>query len=243
MVVATNHDEFAARGARAGARRGRCWSTPGTRSARARLRPVEEVVASDADGRAEPGFSSPAAPGRSAPPSSGGCWRTRLRGARLGPARGAGVDARGMRGPDGDLRDSDAARDRARGCERAVHLAAIVGGIANFHKLPHTLLEVNNALYNALFRAAVEQQPERLVYVSSPWCSSARGVPDHRGVPRPSAPRRARPTGSRSWPASTTAGRRATSTACGAPSCGPSTPTGRARCRGTSRGSRTSSRT
>jgi len=29
------------------------------------------------------------------------------------------------------------------------------------------LLEVNNALYNALFRAAVEQQPERLVYVSS----------------------------------------------------------------------------
>jgi UDP-glucose 4-epimerase len=48
-----------------------------------------------------------------------------------------------------------------------IHLAAIVGGIANFHKLPHTLLEVNNALYNAVFRAALEQQVERLVYVSS----------------------------------------------------------------------------
>jgi UDP-glucose 4-epimerase len=66
-----------------------------------------------------------------------------------------------------DLRDLDAARDVLRGCERVVHLAAIVGGIANFHKLPHTLLEANNALYNSLFRAAVEQDVERLVYVSS----------------------------------------------------------------------------
>ena len=48
-----------------------------------------------------------------------------------------------------------------------IHLAAIVGGIANFHKLPHTLLEVNNGLYNAVFRAALEQRVERLVYVSS----------------------------------------------------------------------------
>jgi UDP-glucose 4-epimerase len=66
-----------------------------------------------------------------------------------------------------DLRDLDAAREALRGCERVVHLAAIVGGIANFHKLPHTLLEANNALYNSLFHAAVEQDVERLVYVSS----------------------------------------------------------------------------
>jgi nucleoside-diphosphate-sugar epimerase len=66
-----------------------------------------------------------------------------------------------------DLRGLDAARDALRGCERVVHLAAIVGGIANFHKLPHTLLEANNALYNSLFHAAVEQDVERLVYVSS----------------------------------------------------------------------------
>ena len=48
-----------------------------------------------------------------------------------------------------------------------IHLAAIVGGIANFHKLPHTLLEVNTGLYNGVFRAALEQRVERLVYVSS----------------------------------------------------------------------------
>src|SRR5262245_52023494 len=66
-----------------------------------------------------------------------------------------------------DLRDTAAAREALRGCDRAVHLAAIVGGIANFHKLPYTLLDANNALYNSLFRAAVEHQVERLVYVSS----------------------------------------------------------------------------
>ncbi len=48
-----------------------------------------------------------------------------------------------------------------------MHLAAIVGGIGNFHKLPHTLLEVNNALYNAVMRAALEEGVDRLVYVSS----------------------------------------------------------------------------
>ncbi|MEA2363041.1 MAG: hypothetical protein QOD71_2186 [Thermoleophilaceae bacterium] len=53
------------------------------------------------------------------------------------------------------------------GCTHVIHLAAIVGGIANFHKLPHTLLEVNTGLYNAVFRAALEQRVERLVYVSS----------------------------------------------------------------------------
>ena len=67
----------------------------------------------------------------------------------------------------GDLRDLDQARRALAGCDRVVHLAAIVGGIANFHKLPYTLLETNTALYNALFRAAIEREVERFVYVSS----------------------------------------------------------------------------
>jgi UDP-glucose 4-epimerase len=66
-----------------------------------------------------------------------------------------------------DLRVLDQACTAADGCSHVIHLAAIVGGIANFHKLPHTLLEVNNALYNGVFRAALEEQVERLVYVSS----------------------------------------------------------------------------
>jgi UDP-glucose 4-epimerase len=67
----------------------------------------------------------------------------------------------------GDLRDPDSASEAVAGCAYVVHLAAIVGGIANFHRLPHTLLEANNALYNSVFRASLEEPVRRLVYVSS----------------------------------------------------------------------------
>ena len=56
-----------------------------------------------------------------------------------------------------------------------IHLAAIVGGIANFHKLPHTLLEVNNGLYNArLPRGARRERRAPRLRVARRWCSSAR---------------------------------------------------------------------
>jgi UDP-glucose 4-epimerase len=67
----------------------------------------------------------------------------------------------------GDLRSLSEARKAIEGCSHVIHLAAIVGGIANFHKLPHTLTEVNNALYNAVFRAALDEDVARFVYVSS----------------------------------------------------------------------------
>jgi nucleoside-diphosphate-sugar epimerase len=67
----------------------------------------------------------------------------------------------------GDLRLPAEARAATKGCSHVIHLAAIVGGIANFHRLPHTLTEVNNALYNAVIRAALDLDVERFVYVSS----------------------------------------------------------------------------
>src|SRR3712207_1632137 len=67
----------------------------------------------------------------------------------------------------GDLRELSEARAATQGCSHVIHLAAIVGGIANFHKLPHTLTEVNNGLYNAVVRAALDHDVERFVYVSS----------------------------------------------------------------------------
>ncbi len=67
----------------------------------------------------------------------------------------------------GDLREQHEAQAAAQGCQQVIHLAAIVGGIANFHRLPYTLTEVNNALYNAVVRAALEAEVERFVYVSS----------------------------------------------------------------------------
>ena len=67
----------------------------------------------------------------------------------------------------GDLRLLAEARQATAGCSHVIHLAAIVGGIANFHRLPHTLTEVNNALYNAVVRAALDVEVERFTYVSS----------------------------------------------------------------------------
>ncbi|MTD46204.1 NAD-dependent epimerase/dehydratase family protein [Conexibacter sp. W3-3-2] len=67
----------------------------------------------------------------------------------------------------GDLRDLDEARAATQGCTHVIHLAAIVGGIGNFHKLPYTLTEMNNGLYNGVVRAAIDLGVERFVYVSS----------------------------------------------------------------------------
>jgi UDP-glucose 4-epimerase len=67
----------------------------------------------------------------------------------------------------GDLRDPDQARAAVSGATHVIHCAAIVGGIANFHRLPYTLTEVNNALYNGVIGAALAEQVERFVYVSS----------------------------------------------------------------------------
>ncbi len=67
----------------------------------------------------------------------------------------------------GDLRDARVAAAATDGCSHIIHLAAIVGGIANFHRLPYTLTEVNNALSGAVVRASLEAGVERYVYVSS----------------------------------------------------------------------------
>jgi UDP-glucose 4-epimerase len=67
----------------------------------------------------------------------------------------------------GDLRQPSVAREATSGCSHVIHLAAIVGGIANFHKLPYTLTEVNNELTGRIVSAAIEQDVSRFVYVSS----------------------------------------------------------------------------
>lgn len=67
----------------------------------------------------------------------------------------------------GDLRDRAEARRAIDGCSHVIHLAAIVGGIANFHQLPYTLTDVNSSLYNGVVGAAIDAGVERFVYVSS----------------------------------------------------------------------------
>jgi UDP-glucose 4-epimerase len=92
-----------------------------------------------------------------------GDWEVRVSDQREAPA----WMAEGCEIHRGDLRVIDEAREAVAGCTHVIHLAAIVGGIANFHKLPHTLLEVNNGLYNSVFRAALDVRVERVLYVSS----------------------------------------------------------------------------
>jgi nucleoside-diphosphate-sugar epimerase len=67
----------------------------------------------------------------------------------------------------GDLRVLAQARAATKGCSHVIHLAAIVGGIGNFHRLPYTLTEANNALTGAVVRAALEREVQRFLYVSS----------------------------------------------------------------------------
>jgi UDP-glucose 4-epimerase len=67
----------------------------------------------------------------------------------------------------GDLRDLAVAQQATAGCSHVIHLAAIVGGIANFHKLPFTLTELNNQVTGTVSHAAIDADVERFVYVSS----------------------------------------------------------------------------
>src|SRR4051812_34171326 len=63
----------------------------------------------------------------------------------------------------GDLRALAESRKAFAGCTHAIHLAGIVEGAG----APHTLTEVNNALSNAVVRAALDADVTRFVSVSS----------------------------------------------------------------------------
>ena len=67
----------------------------------------------------------------------------------------------------GDLRVPRDARAATYGCSQVIHLAALGGGTVGRRRLPHALMEANNALYNAVIRAALGVEVERFVYVSS----------------------------------------------------------------------------
>jgi UDP-glucose 4-epimerase len=67
----------------------------------------------------------------------------------------------------GDLRDAAVARAATAGATEVIHCAAIVGGIANFHRLPHTLTQANSALCDAVIAAALGEGVGRFLYISS----------------------------------------------------------------------------
>ena len=60
--------------------------------------------------------------------------------------------------------EAERAFDGVRVC---VNLAARIGGIGYFHKLPATILSENNQIYSSTFEAAVRHGIERMLFVSS----------------------------------------------------------------------------
>jgi UDP-glucose 4-epimerase len=70
----------------------------------------------------------------------------------------------------GDLRKPSEAKTATAGCTHVIHLAdlaAIASVDTNLRRRPHTLIEANSALYNAVIRAALDLHVERFTYVSS----------------------------------------------------------------------------
>jgi nucleoside-diphosphate-sugar epimerase len=66
-----------------------------------------------------------------------------------------------------DLTEPARASETFRGAKACINLAAKIGGIGYFHKLPATILAENNQIYSSTFQAAVEHKLERMVFVSS----------------------------------------------------------------------------
>jgi UDP-glucose 4-epimerase len=90
----------------------------------------------------------------------------------------------------GDLTEPGVARAAFAGARACVNLAARIGGIGYFHKLPAEILGENNLIYSYTFDAAVAAGLERMVFVSSSMVfESATRFPsreeDLRTIPPP----------------------------------------------------------
>jgi nucleoside-diphosphate-sugar epimerase len=67
----------------------------------------------------------------------------------------------------GDLVEPALARRALAGAGACINLAAKIGGIGYFHKLPATILSENNLIYSNTFEAAAAERLERMIFVSS----------------------------------------------------------------------------
>lgn len=66
-----------------------------------------------------------------------------------------------------DLTDKEATEKAFRNVDICIHLAAKIGGIGYFHTYPATILSENNKIYSSVFDAAVKNNIQRMVYISS----------------------------------------------------------------------------
>ena len=166
--------------------------------------------------------------------------RSRLRGARVRPAPGAAVDARGLRGAH---RRPARARGGARGDE-GLHPRDPPRGDRRGHRqlppaAPHADRGQQRALQRRHPRGARPRGRALRVRVLLDGVRARRAVPRRPRTTCRSARSRSRPTASPSSPARSTAAPPTRSTACPTRSAARSTPTARASCPTPSRGSPT----
>jgi UDP-glucose 4-epimerase len=67
----------------------------------------------------------------------------------------------------GDLTEPQTALESFRGARVCINLAAKIGGIGYFHRMPATILGENNQIYTSTFEASVKHRLERMIFVSS----------------------------------------------------------------------------
>lgn len=66
-----------------------------------------------------------------------------------------------------DLTDKQKTLEAFEGIDMCINLAAKIGGIGYFHKIPATILSENNKIYSSTFEAAAEKKISRIVFISS----------------------------------------------------------------------------
>lgn len=66
-----------------------------------------------------------------------------------------------------DLTDARETKEVFKGVDKCINLAAKIGGIGYFHRVPAEILSENNKIYSSTFEAAVENKIDRMVYLSS----------------------------------------------------------------------------
>jgi UDP-glucose 4-epimerase len=67
-----------------------------------------------------------------------------------------------------DLRAAEGAQAAVKGCSQVIHVASYLAPKADGGARAHTWMEYENALHNAVIRAALDAGVQRFVYVSSP---------------------------------------------------------------------------
>jgi nucleoside-diphosphate-sugar epimerase len=144
----------------------------------------------------------------------------------------------------GDLAQAGVAREAFQGASACVNLAARIGGIGYFHKLPAEILSENNLIYSHTFEAAVAASMERMVFVSSSMVfESATTFPSREEDLRSHSTAVHRVRLQQAHRSSGTAAPSSISTGCRTRSCGRSTRSVRRRRRATRWATRTSSPT